>query len=521
MDAILELFSAYGVSPEMVTVGGGVIVIGVLAFVVKKKLSKKKKSANGGGGYDYGESTTTGYDTKAGNYVDELNMDSVLTQDVQGFAIPDFDKSELEKSTGAQKYRKKIINAATPGMTLGDTRPMQVNDDDDLGLELGVHRPKTLSLDTSGLRPKAMNPNDIMAMTTMGTGNLKVLNDVEMAIRPASPEKVSQDSPVQSINIPMSMGVSKMGVGNSIEDFDLDFGEAQEVNTPEYPTDLNSNFIEPPLEIESLESRFTEIKEELRLPEISIKKETIVELNFHNLPEIKNTVSNDPEISFFSIDSDSKGFDFKGLGEKEELRIVEDEPTTGMPVATTARVLKQSYKPPVEVNNEPESVEFLPGELRLVEDDEKVKVDVLDLSDIPGLNLNIEDSVQVNPSGVTVDTIDDLSDIPGLNLNAVEDVSIQEEEVFASAIKSSLDESLYPETIAYHQEIEKALFLDAEEMKEQALHILNNTVELVSNVKVRFYFKLAIQSYSNSLKENALSEIIKNFYDFEYQKYSK
>lgn len=444
MNDIMELLNGLGGT----VVAGGVAAVSVLAlFLILKKKKKTKKSS---GGYDYGDTTTAGYDTKAGNFVDELNSDSVLTQDVQDFAVPNFDRDVLEASTKTKGYKKKVFNSSIPGMTLGDSRPMVPLNEEDLEGSLNIKASPTGSTGRSsvggfGLKPKTMNAVDIATITTSG---LKVLDDVEQLMRPAAPEKVSASSPIQNINVPMSMKVADMDLEkNIVEDntsFDLKFGE------PPISSGL------PELKIPQDENIVPVIEQET--------------LSFGGLPEIKiDTIP--------SVASENVYLEMKLEEPKETLDLFMTNKETSVSDTLDFFTMDTSPVPPTP------------------------SVDDIDVSDIPGLNLQ------------EVDSAAQVSAIPHI-------VEMEKDPEFMKVV-SLLDEKEFPETVAYHQEITAAMFLDDEGMKEQALQTMQNTLELIQNIKVKFYFKLAIQSYTNSTKEKALPEIMRNFYNFEKQKYSK
>lgn len=439
MNEIMELLNGSGGT----MVAGGVAVGGVLALFLM--LKKKKNAKKVVGGYGYGDTTTAGYDTKAGNFVDELNSDSVLTKDVQDFAVPNFDKDELETTTKTKGYKKKVFNSALPGMTLGDSRPMVPLNEDDLegSFNLNAVPAGRSTVGGFGLKPKTMNAVDIATITTSG---LKVLDDVEQLMRPAAPEKVAASSPLQSINVPMSMRVADMDLEkNIVEDtssFDLNFA--------------SSGF--PELKVPQ-EDIATELKQD--------------NLSFGGLPEIKldNIPVNIPSV-------------------KSEMKIEAPTPKETLDLFVTGE--SNDKEPSVS-----DTLDFFTMDTPSIP-----SVEEIDLSDIPGLNLQeVDNAAQVS------------------QISHPPQAPVEEPEFMK--VVTLLDEVEFPETVAYHQEITAAMFLDDEGMKEKALQTMQNTVELIQNIKVKFYFKLAIQSYTNSNKEKALPEIIRNFYDFEKQKYSK
>lgn len=455
MNEIIELLSSLGLGP-LVAMGSAAAIL--TFFVIKKKKGGGKKSSSGSSGYEYGDSTTSGYDTKAGNFVDELNSDSVLTQDVQDFAVPNFDKDEFDRATASRGYKKKTFNSSLPGMTLGDTRPMipQIEDDVEASLELRSEIKATAGF---GLRPK-VTAVDIATLTGSG---LKILSDEDQLMRPASPEKVSANSSVQSINVPAHMKIANVDNGENLDP--IGFYKKDE---------LELNFDLPEMPAFEVEGEKEIIHEFNGLPEIKIQ-EDVLEITVDGLGVRKdesslnfNKVSPSDGLTFFSMDN--------------------------------------------SINKSEESLN-------------------IDISDIPGLDLAAVDSIASENVKIVMsleepkETLDLFTSSPGLSL--VEDKKETTEsndnplDEYFMTINTRLDESKYPETVAYHQEINAALFLDDEDMKEQALQTLQNTVELIKNVKVKFYFKLAIQSYVNSTKDKALPDIMKNFYDFEFEKYSK
>ena len=70
----------------------------------------------------------------------------------------------------------------------------------------------------------------------------------------------------------------------------------------------------------------------------------------------------------------------------------------------------------------------------------------------------------------------------------------------------------------YNDYILEALNFDSQNDKKSALMTMKEACAHIKNIKILFYFKMAIQSYENATTDNKLPEIIDHFYYMERQK---
>lgn len=168
----------------------------------------------------------------------------------------------------------------------------------------------------------------------------------------------------------------------------------------------------------------------------------------------------------------------------------------------------QEYEPSMsqEVSNHKSQQEQNPHlSLSLVEDEIISEVPINEKETV------LQDSPLENP-------VLEVIDLPALKTESqISDNSFEPLPVAPSpAFEPSHFEEL--EKVDYHDYILAALNFDKLDNKIEALANLKQAAPLISNKKVYFYFKMAIQSYENATTTHKLPEIIDHFYYMEKQK---